>query len=97
MGRAKKILQSIKSPEESASRESYGSRALFAEWKQDHAMAKERHETGREPDSQAAGIESLHPRDAADFYLTSRKPTKEDRKVQKKIQRLWDREFGIDR
>ena len=49
MGRAKEILQQINLPEDAASREIHGSRALFSEWNQDHAMAKARHETGREP------------------------------------------------
>lgn len=50
MGRAKDFLQKITSSTKSeVSRETYGSQALFSEWKQDYAMAKVRDETGREP------------------------------------------------
>lgn len=50
MGRAKDFLQKIMSSTKSeVSRETYGSHALFSEWKQDYAMAKIRDETGREP------------------------------------------------
>jgi len=50
MGRAKDFLQKITSSIKSeVSRETYGSHALFSEWKQDYAMAKVRDETGREP------------------------------------------------
>lgn len=50
MGRAKDFLQKIMSSSKSeVSRETYGSQALFSEWKQDYALAKTRDETGREP------------------------------------------------
>jgi hypothetical protein len=49
MGRAKEVLQRIKPADDSAHQDVSGARGVFSEWKQDHAMAKERHETGREP------------------------------------------------
>jgi hypothetical protein len=50
MGRAKDFLQKITSSMKSeVSRETYGSHALFSEWKQDYALATIRDETGREP------------------------------------------------
>jgi len=97
MGKAKEILQKLVRTEAGSDKHSQETSQLHAEWRQDYSMAQERKETGREPDSRSLGIESLHPRDAADYVLTSRNLTRQDRKVQEKIQRLWDRETGIDR
>jgi hypothetical protein len=49
MGWAKDFLQKTTSVKGEVSRETYGSQALFSEWRQDYAMAKLRDETGREP------------------------------------------------
>ena len=49
MGRAKDLLQKLTSRKSEVSRETYGSQALFSEWKQDYALAKVRDESGREP------------------------------------------------
>lgn len=49
MGRAKDFLQKLSSTKSEVSRETYGSQALFSEWKQDYALAKVRDESGREP------------------------------------------------
>jgi hypothetical protein len=43
LGWIKRRGQDLKAPE--------AERGLFAEWRQDHEMAKERYETGKEPES----------------------------------------------
>jgi hypothetical protein len=56
MGRAKEVLQCIRPADDSAHQDVSGARAVFSEWKQDHAMAKERHEKGREPACKPAEV-----------------------------------------
>lgn len=56
MGRAREILQKITPPEGIAGGDVSGSDTLFAEWKQDHALARVRHETGREPECQPSKV-----------------------------------------
>jgi hypothetical protein len=97
MGKAREILQKLFRFEEGSDKQAQNPSRLYAEWTQDYSMAQERKETGREPARRPLELDSLHPRDAADFLLTSRDLTDHDRKDQATVQRLWDRETGIDR
>jgi len=58
MGRANEIFQKMHSPEDRKDWDMSGTNALFSEWKQDQAMARNRQESGREPACQTAEI---HP------------------------------------